>query len=350
MSHSRYETGVAEASPIMVSVGGFRVPAWVGRAKTGAARLPGPVQACLHYGWMVADGDRPRFASEALRKLMSCRPTTFRQKMMYKLSRDRRPLIAMFANKVAVRDFVSDTVGPHWLKETYAVATRAADLPWDDLPREVVLKVSHGSGGVIVVTELADPVVRLPSPHERRGWSKHLVHPDSVTRSEAEGLLDHWLSLRYGFGPGQSREWAYTTIAPRVVAEELVGSSTELAREIWFHCFDGVPRCCLFVKRNSEFDELACERLFDWEFDQAPEASGLSVEEWDDLVAATVALARTTDSVRVDWLVGSTGARFGELTNYPGAGRLAFNGHASLSAQEVHDLMSSYWNVPLRYE
>ena len=334
---------------MVVSVGGLRMPRWAGRARAGASRLPGSVQACLRYGWMVADGDRPRFASEALRRLMSRNPTTFRQKMMHKLARDRRPLIGMFADKVAVRDYVSDTVGESWLKETYGVATRAADLPWDDLPREVVLKVNHGCGGVIVVTDLADPLATLPSPEDDLGWTRHLVHPDSVSRARAEPLLDYWLSLRYGHGRGQSREWAYSTIVPQVIAEELVGWGTDLAHEIWFHCFGGIPRCFLFVRRGPAFDELAFERLFDWEHQEAAARSGLGQEAWDELVAATAALARGTDTVRVDWLVGSKGVRFGELTNYPGAGRLAFNGHPSLSAVEVHDLMSSFWTVPRRY-
>ena len=339
----------SHAISMVVSVGGLRLPRWAGRARAGASRLPGSVQACLRYGWMVADGDRPRFASEALRRLMSRNPTTFRQKMMHKLARDRRPLIGMFADKVAVCDHVAAIAGAHWLKETYGVATRAADLPWNQLPRECVLKVSHGSGGVIVVSELADPAARLPSPDDRPGWSKHLVHPDSMSRFDAERLLDHWLSLRYGLGPDQASEWAYTTIVPQVIAEELVGWPTELAHEVWFHCFGGIPRCFLFVTRGPSFEELAFVRLFDWEHEEAAAMSGLGEQGWDDLVAASAALAQGTDALRVDWLVGSDGVRFGELTNYPGAGRLAFNGHPSLSAVEVHDLMSSLWKVPRRY-
>ncbi|MSW41428.1 MAG: hypothetical protein F2842_04395 [Actinobacteria bacterium] len=317
--------------------------------RSRAMSLPQPARGALRYLWLVADGERPRATTPVTRRALSRNPTTYRQKMMYKLARDRRPLIGMFADKVAVRDYVSETVGASWLKETFAVADRAADLPWDNLPREVVLKVSHGSGGVILVTESAEVSARLPSAAEHPGWSRHHVHPDSVTRAQLAELLDHWLSLRYGRGRGQSSEWAYTTIEPRILAEEFIGSDQDIPGELWVHCFDGRPGNFVIVGRGPAFEEVGLVRFLRGEEDEACAASGLSADVWDAVVAASAALARTTDAVRVDWLISERGPLFGELTNYPGGGRLMFTGHPRLTPQETHDLVASMWTVPKRY-
>jgi len=303
-----------------------------------------------YYLWQVADGDRPRFASNLSRRVLSRHPVTYRQKMMYKLARDRRPILATMADKVAVRDYVRECVGERWLKQTYAVVDRACDIPWETLPREAVFKVNHGSSGAVIVAQHADPRTELPSPESKPGWTRFVVHPDHVTREQIGALLDYWLGLRYGYCGTQSPEWAYTTIRPRILVEELVrGSGSGLPDEMWVHSFDGEPAQYLVVGRSDTFDELGLQRFMHDEADEARIGCALDAEVWADVIDASRRLSSGTDSLRVDWLLSDRGPLLAELTNYPGAGRLAFNGHRFLTPQQVHERMTSRWQVPNRY-
>src|SRR3954468_7492424 len=90
------------------------------------------------------------------------RPVTATQKIRWRILKDRNPLLATFADKVAVRDYVAERVGAELLSRVHAVVEDPAELDFDALPREFVLKPTHGSGAVWVVTERAPPGGLLP--------------------------------------------------------------------------------------------------------------------------------------------------------------------------------------------
>ena len=314
-----------------------------------ARDTPRPVAAVLRYGWLMTEGDRPRVSSELTRRLLSRHPTTYRQKVLYKLARDRRPLLTTFADKVAVRDYVSCTVGSHLLKRVYAVVPRGELIPWNIVPETFVCKVSHGSRGSIVVADFADPRWHLPSPDSDPGWTRYLVHPLSADRADIASLCDYWLTLRYGRERGQSYEWAYRQIPPRILVEELYTLDGGLPRELWLHCFDGEPKCFIIITRGSHFEEERTVRLLEEESAQAQVEAGLDDAAWAEVVEASRRLSTPTDAVRVDWLLTDQGPRFCELTNYPAVGKLDFLGHPSKSPTEMHDVIAGYWTVPRRY-
>jgi len=332
------------------TVAGHLLPRWLWGTRQRATQWPAPMKNAAYYLWLVADGDRPRVVSTLSRRLLSRHPVTYRQKMMYKLSRDRRPILTTMADKVAVRAYVRERAGERWLKQAYAVADRASEIPWEVLPKEVVFKVNHGSSGAVIVAQHADPRTELPDPKSKPGWTRFVVHPDSVTPEQIGALLDYWLGLRYGYCETQSPEWAYTGIRPQILVEELIrGSGPGLPEELWMHCFDGEVAQYLVVGRSDTFDEVDLHRFMDDEAEQARNACGLDDEVWDAVVEASRRLSAETDSLRVDWLLSDRGPLLAELTNYPGAGRLEFNGHAFLSPQQVHEQMTSRWDVPARY-
>ena len=55
-------------------------------------------------------------------------PVTFTQKLLWKMVKDRRPLLTTFADKIAVRDYVAHAIGPEVLPQLYAVVADPADL------------------------------------------------------------------------------------------------------------------------------------------------------------------------------------------------------------------------------
>src|SRR5438128_89455 len=68
------------------------------------------------------------------------RPATISQKIRWRMIKDRNPLLTTFADKLAVRDYVTERIGPEVLTRIYAVADDPDELDFDALPREFVLK------------------------------------------------------------------------------------------------------------------------------------------------------------------------------------------------------------------
>ena len=115
----------------------------------------------------------------ALRLWRTRDPQTFRQKVRYKMLRDRRPLVVTFADKAAVREYVAATVGPHYLPRAYAVSDDPSVLP--ELPETFVVKPTHGSGAAIIVSPTAPPDARLPPV--ARSWSYTHIRPEFADRA-----------------------------------------------------------------------------------------------------------------------------------------------------------------------
>src|SRR5690349_13577313 len=123
---------------------------------------------------------RPRWRERSVlvrwwRLARTARPRTFTQKVRYKMLRDHRQLLVTFADKAAVREHVAAVAGAHYLPRVYAVVDNPDDLTTSVLPDSFVMKPTHGSGAVVIVSAGADPEARLPPPHW--GWVYSHVRP-----------------------------------------------------------------------------------------------------------------------------------------------------------------------------
>jgi hypothetical protein len=131
-------------------------------------------------------------------------PTTFNQMVRRRMALDRRSILTTFVDKVAVRDYVREKVGEHVLTQLYAVTDDQYTLARADLPREFVLKVSHASGGSVIVGEHA---AREPLPEPPIRW-KSAIESSSAsspsTRTQGwRSSTQSWTgaSLRLGVSP-----------------------------------------------------------------------------------------------------------------------------------------------------
>lgn len=117
---------------------------------------------------------------------------------------DRRPLLTSLADKVVVRDHVRECAGPQYLSGLLAVGEQAQDIPWGDLPREYVIKVNHGSGGIVMVTSDAPMDARLPPIGSRTDWAEFRVRPEHADTERMADLCRYWLTLDYTWARGRS--------------------------------------------------------------------------------------------------------------------------------------------------
>ncbi len=256
--------------------------------------------------------------------------TTLQSKIRYKMAWDRRPILTVFADKIAVRSFIEDRVGANYLVPELGVFDSATHIDFSTLPREFVLKVNHGSGGIIIVSERADKSLRLPN-HVNVGWERFDVHPDSFNEKYARALLDMWLSMSFEWWPGRAPEWAYRNIRPRIYIEEFMNSkSSQQLVDYKAYTFNGEVQAIRVMKGSISKGKRVAYFARDWsrlpltfveggspypdlEIDVDPPFGKQLVEVAERLMVGI-------DFARVDFIDDDGQLRVGEITNYPTAG------------------------------
>jgi hypothetical protein len=269
---------------------------------------------------------------------------TFNEKVRYRMLTDRRPLLTLFADKLAVRAYVESRVGASYLPALHAVTTEPGTLSPDELPREFVVKPTHGSGACIVVADFAPRETTLPDPPRHTkwpnaGWTQALVHPDTLDWDRLRSLCEHWLSLRYGW----DKAWAYRNVPSRLLVEELL-DGRGVPPDYKLFVFHGHARLIQvdldrFALHTRSLYTPAWERLaVEYEY-----PGGADVERpaaLSEMLEVAERLAAGTDFVRVDLYGIQERVVFGELTNYPVAGRGEFD------PPEFDRQLGEWWTLP----
>lgn len=312
--------------------------------------LPAPLRTPLAYSWLLVHGQWPEPLAGAVDRWRTRGPVTYGEKKLYRMARDRRPILNTYCDKVRAREFAAARIPAECLIPQLAVVARGGGIPWTTLPRQYVVKVNHASGGIIVVSERADPSTELPAAADDIGWVRFLVHPDRADPARIVALCDHWLARGYGWGPRRFLEWGYRDVPRRVVVEQFLDVGHGLPVEVKAYCFDGNPRSFAFVGRDDGFHEVQQGRYFDDEQEQVAARAGMSEQQWARLVEMSAALSQESDMLRVDWFVTAEGNPvFNELTPYPGGAKRTVDGHATLSPAQADAILSSYWQVRPHY-
>jgi len=308
-------------------------------------RLPRRVRSALHAAVDAKAGLWPTArAYRTLAALAGPDPTGFHQKMLFRLAHDRRPVLTTLADRVAVRDLVAARVGADRLPTLYGVWDTADAVPWTDLPREVAVKATHGSGGAVLVSERFARGVELPSRPRSVLWSRYRLHPDDLDVARATALFRWWLSLGFEHGPGRYPEWCYRDVPHRVLAEEMLGTAGAPAREYKLFVTDGVVRAVEVL----DPDGLGRGALRDRDWVPLPPATGAGRPEGDPAVPATAAemvalaeeLAAGMDMLRVDLYDIDGRVLVGELTTTPSGGRRIFR------PDSLDLLLGEHWTLP----
>jgi len=280
-----------------------------------------------------------------LRAQRTRRPATFTEKVRYKMLRDHRQLLVTFADKAAVRDYVASVVGEAYLPHAYAILDDPHELRTLDLPEAYVVKPTHGSGAVVVVSPEAPAEARLP---ELDGtWVYRHVRPEAVDRGKLAQIAEVWLGQLYGQGP--NKEWAYGHVPRRIIVEELlVGPGGAIPDDYKLFVFH--QRCRFisvdtgrFGQRTQDFYRPDWERL---DLSGGPPGAPTPQAPPDrlaELIALAERLGRDTDFVRVDLYLLADRIVFGELTSYPAGGDSPFY-PGSFNAE-----FGRFWAVPRRY-
>lgn len=247
-------------------------------------------------------------------------PTTFSEKLRYKLIHDRRPIIRVFSDKLAVRTYVGSIAPTLRLPHLYGEYSTQADVLANVPPAPWVMKATHGSGMVLVA-----------------GIG------DEVSKAEISRCAWEWLrtdySLRYW-------EWQYYKLPRRVIFEEHLGNGSEVPTDYKFYVIHQQVRLITvdqgrFAEHRRNLFRPNWTPLMSRKGDVPPASTPPTrPERLDEMIDLACRLAQDTDFVRVDLYVARGQIVFGELTHAPAAGGSCFE-------DTVLDTeLGSYWHLP----
>jgi teichuronopeptide biosynthesis TupA-like protein len=251
-------------------------------------------------------------------------PTTFNEKVTYKILHDRRPLLTRLQDKLQARDYVAERIGPDYLTELYQVCQLPGEIDWQKLPQRFVIKMNHGSGMNIFVTDKSRTNV------SRIAFYLH--------RWRATNYYHRWL------------EWAYRDIRPTIFIEEMLTEETGAMAIDWkFYTFDGRAE---FLQVNLDRFGHATRNSYDRRLNRldvrSPHRPNSPTDPTfphniDLMFSLADKLGSGLDFVRADMYNLNGRIVFGEFTLYPGAGLSPFD------PPEFDEVFGSKWRWPPPY-
>lgn len=161
------------------------------------------------------------------KKLHLKNPQTFGEKIQWLKLYYRQSIFTTLVDKLAMKDYVSQIIGHEYVIPILGVWDRPEDIAFDKLPRQYVLKTSHGggSGGVIICknNELTN-------------------RKDIIRKLKTSMKQDLYKSLR---------EWPYKDVPRKIIAEHYIENVNSVEKDLIdykFYCFHGEPTYCQVIK------------------------------------------------------------------------------------------------------
>ncbi len=143
-------------------------------------------------------------------------PTTYNEKLQWIKLYDRNPLMTKCCDKYQVRKYVESKGVQNILNDLLWVGDSAKDIPYDRLPDQFVIKVTHGSTFNIICKDKS-----------------------KLNRREVEKKCSKW--LRAKFLPCYG-EWFYGIEPPKIIVEKYLEDESGDLRDYKVYCFHGEPR------------------------------------------------------------------------------------------------------------
>lgn len=260
---------------------------------------------CKYIFWILPDSLYHNLLGLIMHIRFRCRyrwmninnPQTFSEKIQYLKKHQAHPDEVTLADKFAVREFVSNTIGDEFLVPLVGngIYYRVEDIDFEKLPNEFVLKLTKGSGYNLICKDKS-----------------------KLDINATKKLLQRWLKIRPYY---MSRESQYNG-EPALICEQMLEYNIT---DYKFFCFDGEP---LFVEIYADRQGDHKKAFYDmnWQkvgFTTANDVCDYQVErpnEFDKMREIAGQLSQNISFVRVDLYIHDGKVYFGELTFHPAGG------------------------------
>ncbi|WP_340202650.1 ATP-grasp fold amidoligase family protein [Ascidiimonas sp. W6] len=241
------------------------------------------------------------------KKLNLKEPQEFNEKIQWLKVYYKPKILNTLVDKYAVKAYVEEKIGAQYLNETIAVYDKAGDVNFDELPDQFVIKGVHGCHFNLIVNDKS-----------------------KMNALKSRFKLLKWMNKNQYYRGGL--EWAYKDVKPRLLAEKYLSEmGKEAISDYKFYCFNGEPTFLqIDLERGNEANQR-CYYDMNWKktnFNKGKvklyEGELERPENFDEMVSITKKLAGKFPFVRVDLYNINGKVLFGEMTFYPGDGRIDF--------------------------
>lgn len=233
-------------------------------------------------------------------------PRTFNEKLQWLKLHDRKPEYTVMVDKVKVRSYVSEKIGPQYLIPCLGVWNAPDEIDFNSLPDQFVLKCNHNSGTGMCICK-----------------DKGRIDAGEIRAGLQRGLEENYFYL--------GREWPYKDVPRRIIGEKYLadGSGTGL-KDYKVLCFHGDPK--LIQLHIGRFTDHQTQDFYDTQWHKTTISMGRYThykvsetvlpkpELLDEMLRLSRILAKDIPHVRVDWYIVDGHLYFGELTFYDGSG------------------------------
>lgn len=233
-------------------------------------------------------------------------PKTFNEKLQWLKLYDRKPEYIKMVDKYEVKKFVASTIGEQYIIPTLGVWEKFNDIKFDELPDQFVLKCTHDSGGLVIVTDKS-----------------------KFDKDNAKKKISRCLKRNYFYS---GREWPYKNVKPRIIAEKyMVDESGYELKDYKFFCFNG--KCnAMFIATDRNAKTETCFDFYDRNFNHLPFTNGhpnsanklCKPENFDLMVHLAEKLSEGIPQCRIDFYNISGKVFFGEITFFHWSGLKPF--------------------------
>lgn len=265
------------------------------------------------------------FRGHMRQKLDLEHPMTYNQKLQWLKLYYRPKILTTLVDKYAVRSFISEKIGEQYLIPLVGVWDSVAEIDFNTLPNQFVLKPTQTSGDVIVC-----------------------IDKNSLDFKSVKQKLNKWLKREYFW---LHREWPYKNVPPRIIAEKyMVDESGYELKDYKFFCFDGEVKAMFVAKdRNVPGEETKFD-FYDEDFNLLPIKNGhensenpiSKPESYEKMLAIARVLSKGFPHVRVDLYDINGQIYFGEMTFYHWSGFVPFE------PEEWDSIWGSYIKLPTK--
>lgn len=267
-----------------------------------------------HFANFILFINAVRFKTVKYENINLERPTLFHEKISFLKFNYNNDLIKSIADKIQVRDYVSETIGSKYLIPLLGIYNNADEINFEKLPKEFVLKTNHGSS-----------------------WNVICDNKDVLNLKKTRKKLNSWLKKNPYF---LSRESQYRK-NPKILCENFLGDSLV---DYKVYCFEGIPKII-----QMDFDRFdAHKRCFfdtNWVYQDfgmlydKPEFKIARPALLSKMIKLCQKLAKDLFFSRIDMYMIKDKIYFGEITFFPEGGNCVVH------PKKMDKMMSQWINI-----
>jgi len=248
---------------------------------------------------------------------------TFNEKLQWLKLYDRNPVYSRMVDKNAAKEYVKGIIGEEYIIKTLGIWDSFAQIDFDNLPNQFVLKCTHDSGGMVIC--------------------KDKKQFDYAT---AKNKIENSMKRNYYYW---GREWPYKNVKPRIIAEQYMTDSAEREelKDYKFFCFNGRVECFKidfdrFTEHHANYYDREGVLLPFGEVDcpPRPERRIDLPHRLSDMIVLAEKLSNGCVFLRVDFYEVDERIYFGELTFFPASGM------GKITSQEWNQRLGQWIKLP----